>query len=106
VNPRGRREARGASSGRGAARRRWWALADSNDRTGPDRTGPAAGDTDTRSLWIQQVNAATREHDLSYSRFVHGLQNSNVELNRKVLAELAITEPFSFAAVVELCKRG
>ncbi|GBG34210.1 50S ribosomal protein L20, chloroplastic [Hondaea fermentalgiana] len=59
---------------------------------------------DARTLWIQQVNAGVGEHGMSYSNFVHQLNQSKVELNRKVLADMAITEPFSFRAIVELCK--
>lgn len=57
-----------------------------------------------RSLWILQVNAAVREHGMSYSRFMNGAARNNITLNRKVLAELAQTEPFSFMSVVETVK--
>jgi large subunit ribosomal protein L20 len=55
---------------------------------------------DFRSLWIQRINAASREHGLSYSRFVHGLRLAEIDLDRKVLADLAATEPEAFAAIV------
>merc|ERR1711865_4847 len=55
---------------------------------------------DFRSLWIQRVNAAVREHDLSYSQFVHGLDQADIQLNRKILMEPAIHEPKSFEVVV------
>jgi large subunit ribosomal protein L20 len=55
---------------------------------------------DFRSLWIQRINAGVRQHGLSYSRFVHGLRLAEIDLDRKVLADLAATEPEAFAAVV------
>lgn len=57
-----------------------------------------------RKLWIARINAATREHGLSYSRFVHGLRNAGVELDRKVLADIAVREPEAFANLVTLAK--
>jgi large subunit ribosomal protein L20 len=59
---------------------------------------------DFRALWIQRINAGAREHGLSYSRFMHGLKLAEIELDRKVLADLAATEPAAFAAVVERSK--
>ena len=59
---------------------------------------------DFRSLWIQRINAGVREHDLSYSRFVHGLRLAEIDLDRKILADLAATEPEVFAAVVQQAK--
>ena len=61
---------------------------------------------DFRSLWIQRINAGVREHDLSYSRFVHGLRLAEIDLDRKVLADLAATEPEAFAAVVAQAKNA
>jgi large subunit ribosomal protein L20 len=55
-----------------------------------------------RSLWIQRINAACREHGLSYSRFIAGLRLAGVEIDRKVLADLAVREPAAFAALVEV----
>ena len=52
---------------------------------------------DFRRLWIQRINAAAREHGLSYSRFMHGLSAAGVALDRKSLADLAATEPTAFA---------
>ena len=49
-----------------------------------------------RRLWIARINAAAREHDLSYSRFMHGLKEAGVEMDRKVLAELAVSDPKAF----------
>ena len=59
---------------------------------------------DFRSLWIQRINAAAREHGLSYSQFVHGLKLAEIDLDRKILADLAATEPTAFAAVVDKAK--
>ncbi|ABW68844.1 50S ribosomal protein L20 [Desulfosudis oleivorans] len=55
---------------------------------------------DFRRLWIARINAAVRMHSLSYSRFMHGLKKAGVELDRKVLAELAISDPSGFSKVV------
>jgi large subunit ribosomal protein L20 len=55
---------------------------------------------DFRALWIQRINAAVRDTGLSYSKFIHKLATANVQLNRKMLAEIAITDPVAFAALV------
>ncbi|HEV2767500.1 MAG TPA: 50S ribosomal protein L20 [Acidimicrobiales bacterium] len=55
-----------------------------------------------RSLWIQRINAATREHGMSYSRFIAGLRAAGVEVDRKVLADLAVRDPDAFAALVQV----
>ena len=57
-----------------------------------------------RSLWIARINAACREHGLSYSRFIDGLKKGGVEMDRKVLAELAISDPKAFGELAELAK--
>src|SRR3954449_4862216 len=54
-----------------------------------------------RKLWIQRINAACRENGMSYSRFIAGLREAGVEVDRKILADLAVTEPAAFAALVE-----
>jgi large subunit ribosomal protein L20 len=54
-----------------------------------------------RALWIQRINAATREHGMTYGRFISGLGKAGVEVDRKVLAELAVSEPASFKALVD-----
>ena len=59
---------------------------------------------DFRRLWITRINAASREHGLSYSRFINGLKKADVRLNRKILADLAVNEPEAFAAVVDAAK--
>jgi large subunit ribosomal protein L20 len=55
---------------------------------------------DFRALWIQRINAGVREHGLSYSKFIHGLKLAEIDLDRKILADLAVTEPEIFAAIV------
>ncbi len=57
-----------------------------------------------RRLWIIRINAALGPHDLKYSRFIHGLKLAGVELDRKVLADLALHEPEAFGAVVDQAK--
>ena len=56
---------------------------------------------DFRGLWIQRINAAVREHGLTYSRFIDGLKKAGIEMDRKVLAALAYDDPASFAEVVK-----
>lgn len=60
---------------------------------------------DLRALWITRINAATREHGVSYSVFMSKLKAANVELDRKALAELAVNEPAAFKALVDLAKK-
>ena len=57
-----------------------------------------------RALWIQRINAAVREHGLTYSRFISALTTAGIEVDRKVLSDLAIHEPAAFAAIVEQAK--
>ena len=57
-----------------------------------------------RRLWIQRINAACRANDMSYSRFVAGLRAAGVEVDRKVLADLAVNEPEAFSALVDQAK--
>ena len=59
---------------------------------------------DFRRLWIQRINAGTRAHGLSYSRFMNGLKLAGVEVNRKMLAEMAIHDAEGFAKLVEVAK--
>jgi large subunit ribosomal protein L20 len=56
---------------------------------------------DFRALWIQRINAGVREHGLTYSRFIAGMKKAGIELDRKVLADIAAREPASFKALVE-----
>src|SRR5437667_12383874 len=55
---------------------------------------------DFRGLWIQRINAGVREHGMTYSQFMHGLKLAGIELDRKVLSDIAIREPEAFAAIV------
>lgn len=59
---------------------------------------------DYRRLWIQRLNAAVREHDLSYSKFVSGLKKAKIELDRKILADIAINDNETFKKIVETVK--
>ena len=61
---------------------------------------------DYRQLWIARINAATRAEGVSYSKFVAGLINAGVALNRKMLAEIAINDPSGFKTLVELAKKA
>jgi large subunit ribosomal protein L20 len=57
-----------------------------------------------RRLWIQRINAGTRQHDMSYSRFIAGLNAAGIEVDRKILSDLAITDPAAFGKLVEAAK--
>ena len=59
---------------------------------------------DFRALWIARINAAAREHGISYSRFMFGLKEAGVEVDRKVLAEIAVSDPAAFGDLAELAK--
>ncbi len=59
---------------------------------------------DFRALWIARINAAAREHGISYSRFMFGLKEAGVEVDRKVLAELAVCDPSAFSDLAEIAK--
>ena len=61
---------------------------------------------DFRKLWITRINAACRENEISYSRFIEGLSKAGVEVNRKMLSEIAINDPASFAEIVKTAKAG
>ena len=61
---------------------------------------------DFRGLWIVRINAAAHEHGLSYSRFIGGLKKAGVGLDRKVLAELAVSDPAGFAEVAKLAQQA
>tara|TARA_B100000315_G_scaffold249682_1_gene281305 strand:- start:622 stop:960 length:339 start_codon:yes stop_codon:yes gene_type:complete len=54
-----------------------------------------------RALWIQRINAGTREHGMTYSQFINGLGKAGVEIDRKILSDLAVREPDAFKALVE-----
>ena len=59
---------------------------------------------DFRALWIARINAAARENGLSYSRLIHGMKQSDIALDRKILAQLAVTDPAAFGAIVDKAK--
>jgi large subunit ribosomal protein L20 len=57
-----------------------------------------------RKLWIMRINAACRQHDLSYSRFINGLKQAEIEVDRKNLSEIAINDPQAFEQLIEIAK--
>jgi large subunit ribosomal protein L20 len=59
-----------------------------------------------RALWIQRINAGAREHDLSYNQLIHGLKVANIEVDRKILADLAAREPEVFAQMAAVAKKA
>ena len=59
-----------------------------------------------RRLWIVRIGAATRSHGMSYSRFIHGVAKSGIEIDRKALAELAVVDPDAFSQVVQSAKQA
>ena len=61
---------------------------------------------DFRQLWIQRINAAARQHGMSYSTFIAGLRRAEVDVDRKVLADLAVTDPAAFGALVTVASQG
>ncbi len=61
---------------------------------------------DFRRLWIIRINAACRLHDMSYSRFMNGLRKAEVEINRKMLADLAVRDPLAFGELAEVAKKS
>ena len=61
---------------------------------------------DFRALWIVRINAAAREHSLSYSRFMDGLKKAGVEIDRKVLAQLALDDPKTFGELASIAKKS
>ncbi|MBQ7136705.1 MAG: 50S ribosomal protein L20 [Bacilli bacterium] len=61
---------------------------------------------DFRKLWIVRINAACRENEISYSRFIEGLNKAGVEVNRKMLSEIAINDPKAFSELVKMAKDG
>ena len=59
-----------------------------------------------RKLWIARINAASRQNGLTYSKFINGLKKANVVINRKMLAELAVTDPKAFTEIAEIAKKA
>jgi len=103
-----RREILAAAKGyRGSRRRRYrvakeqvmhsltYAYRDRRDRKGQ-----------FRRLWITRIGAAARQHGMTYSTFIHGLAAAGIELDRKMLADLAVNDPAAFGALVEAAKQG
>ena len=72
----------------------WYATRDRRDRK-----------RDFRRLWITRINAASRQEGVSYSRFIHGLRQAGVELDRKMLADLAVHDAATFGSLVKVAKR-
>jgi large subunit ribosomal protein L20 len=72
---------------------RWYAYRDRRNRK-----------RDFRRLWIARINAASRQYGLSYSRFIHGLKLAGVEMDRKMLAEMAVSDNASFARLAEIAR--
>ncbi|KAL4859047.1 50S ribosomal protein L20 [Chlorella vulgaris] len=62
---------------------------------------PQTKKRDMRSLWITRITAGSRQYGVKYSQLIHGLKQENIEVNRKVLSELAMNEPYSFKALVD-----
>ena len=90
---------------RGKRKNVWRVAKQAVDRAGTHAyKGRKLKKRDFRRLWIIRINAASRLHGLSYSRFMHGLKQAGIELDRRVLAHLAMSEPDSFAALVEQAK--
>ena len=67
-------------------------------------TGRKLRKRDFRSLWITRINAAARINGMSYSTFINGLKKHNIEVNRKMLADLAVNDPAAFTKLVEIAK--
>lgn len=61
---------------------------------------------DFRRLWITRINAAARQHQLSYSEFMHGIQRAGIEVNRKMLADIAVRDPEAFRRFAELSREA
>ena len=61
---------------------------------------------DFRTLWISRINAAARMNGMSYSTFINGLKRQNIEVNRKMLADLAVNDAAAFAQIVEMAKKA
>ena len=57
-------------------------------------------------MWVVRINAACRENDITYSRFINGLKNAEIEINRKMLAEIAVDSPLAFKKIIKLAKEA
>ena len=69
-------------------------------------TGRKDKKSNFRKLWIARINAAARQNKTTYSRFMSGLKKANITINRKMLAEMAVTDPAAFTKVVEVAKKA
>ena len=69
-------------------------------------TGRRLKKRDFRSLWITRISAACKANGMNYSTFMHGLKVANIEINRKMLAEMAISNPAAFTQLVEIAKKA
>ena len=89
----------------GAASRRYRVAVEAHLRAGQYATvGRKLRKRDFRRLWITRISAACRQRGVTYSRFMHGLSQAGVEIDRKVLAELAVSDPKAFGTLAELAK--
>ncbi len=89
----------------GAKSRQYRTVREATKRSGNYAfTGRKLRKREFRSIWITRLNAATREHGMSYSQFMSGLKKASVDLDRKILSELALNDPKAFAQLVEVAK--
>jgi len=96
-----------AKGHRGSRRKCWRRVKEAVIRAGVNQTKHRKLlKRDYRRLWIIRVNAACRMRGLAYSRFIAGLKAANIDLNRKMLSEIAIADPKAFDAIVEMAKAG
>ena len=94
-----------AKGNRGARRNQWRKVQDAVRRAGVYATHHRRlVKRDYRRLWITRITAACKAGDFNYSRFIHGLMQANIVLNRKMLSELAIRDPKAFDAILEIAK--
>jgi large subunit ribosomal protein L20 len=96
------------AKGRWGARKKLWRGVQETVRRSEQQAyvGRKLRKRDFRSLWIIRIGAQARTLGLSYSHFLHGLKKANIDVNRKVLADLAVQDPAAFAALVEQAKQA
>lgn len=105
--PRHKKVMKAAKGFRAARRRRYKTAREAVLHAGQYAyTGRKDRKGDMRALWIERLNAAVREHDLSYSRFISGLKKANIVLDRKMLSNIAISDPDTFTEIVSKAKTG
>ncbi|MDX1682361.1 MAG: 50S ribosomal protein L20 [Phycisphaeraceae bacterium] len=96
-----------AKGNRGARRNHWGRIKETVTRAGRNATEHRQlRKRDYRKLWITRISAAVKQRDLNYSRFINGLKHANIALNRKMLSEIAISDPAAFDQIVEQAKAG